>query len=144
MVHRIYFSSKQDLAVALIKHSIDQWRGYLIDIKLHHKKGLGRLNALVKMYTQDLKNEKLSLSGSLVSELRSLSPAAHMDLQEFFLIIEMWVVQALTLALEQKEIRQGLIRTRLLLCEWYCLKEPRLLHGCKALKSILRKPLTKR
>lgn len=103
-----YFPTKQDLALALIKKTIDQWRGYLSDINFRHQKGLERLEALVHIYTEDLKNHKLSLSGSLASELSSLSLSVHIELQEFFLIIEMWTVQALTLALEQKEIRQDI------------------------------------
>lgn len=100
-----YFPTKQDLALALIKRTTQQWKEHLFEINHRYKKGLARLEALVRLYAADLKTNKLSLSGSLASEMSSLSSQVQLELQEFFLLIEMWVVQALNTALEHKEIK---------------------------------------
>lgn len=100
-----YFPTKQDLALALVTRATDRFRNKLTEIAQKNKKGIARLESLAQLYTQGLDSGSLSLSGMLASDLSSLSEKIRLELQEFFLIIEMWVVKALTLAQDQHEIR---------------------------------------
>lgn len=99
-----YFPTKQDLALALVTRFIDRFRQQLTEITEKNKKGLKRLEALAQIYTSALPKNQLSLSGMLSSDLASLSEQVCEELQEFFMILEMWVVQAIHLAQEQHEV----------------------------------------
>jgi TetR/AcrR family transcriptional repressor of nem operon len=136
-----YFPTKQDLILSLIKRHTDKWRQIITTLNKEHKKGLQRLEAFVSLYTQECYQSQWSLAGSLASDAMALAPEVRLELQEFYLIIEMWVVQALILAKENSEIKRD-IQPHKAACLWLsCLEGGFLIARLTESKEYLQKTL---
>lgn len=86
-----YFSTKQELASALIERYSESFKNQLaiFDQELVNPKQ--RLIALTDIYRVTLQHGKFCLCGMLCSDMHSLPPSVHAQLDQFFTMLESWI-----------------------------------------------------
>lgn len=103
-----YFPTKNDLALALTERYTENFQDTLDNIRQREAKGLNQLQALIDIFAKVLKEGKLCMCGMLASDMVALPENVHSKLATFFILIESWVIHAIQLGQQQKEIKPDL------------------------------------
>lgn len=102
-----YFSSKQDLALAMIERYIERFHCHLKKISDDNKKGIKQLELLAEAYINVVKQGKFCMCGMLASDALALSNLVNGKINDFFEITEGWISNAVIQGKEQGDFKHS-------------------------------------
>ena len=102
-----YFPTKHDLVTAMTERYTEKFGAALEEISANEENGIQMLESLGALYINVLKEGKFCMCGMLASDLKSLPEQATDKLRQFFMLNELFIVEAINKAITQGEIRDS-------------------------------------
>ena len=103
-----YFPTKNDLALSMTERYIENFRTSLNSLSSEQTNGVKRLESLGNVCVDVVRDHKFCMCGMLASDLLSLPDVVNDKLNEFFKMMEDWIVIAIELGKEQKQIKPSI------------------------------------
>ncbi len=103
-----YFPTKQDLAITMATRFNERLKVNLGELSQKYKSAMKRLEAFNIMQIDIVAQNKFCLCGMLASDIHGLPKLSNGKLDQFFDLVESWLVEAIKLGQDQGEINASL------------------------------------